>query len=170
MAKINQWQLDAIADRQGITVKGVYPQITKVVHETFLERDLAALVLATRYRININKYSTPAQRAAIRSHLAGGGNNYTPSGPAAAAPKAPPRKGGKAPKAKKTKGNSVFVVHGRDLALRKSMFDFLRSLGLKSYGMGAGRRSGQGEQPGRRQHHRDGDGARAGRRGDVLTR
>ena len=105
MAKINQWLLDAIADRQGITVKGVYPQITKVVHVTFLERDLAALVLATRYRININKYSTPAQRAAIRSHLAGGGNNYTPSGPAAAAPKAPPSEGGKAPKAKKTKGN-----------------------------------------------------------------
>jgi len=130
MAKINQQLLEAIADRQDITVKGVYPQITNVVRETFLERDLAALVLATRHRININKYSTPAQRATIRSHLAGGGNNYTPSAPAAAAPKAPPRKGGKAPKAKKTKGNSVFVVHGRDVALRKSMFDFLRSLGL----------------------------------------
>ncbi len=130
MAKINQGLLDAIADRRGITVKGVYPQITKVVHETFLERDLAALVLATRHHININKYSTPAQRAAIRSHLAGGGNNYTPSAPAAAAPKAPPHRGRKAPKAKKSKGNSVFVVHGRDVALRKSMFDFLRSLGL----------------------------------------
>lgn len=129
MAKINQRLLDAIADKQYITVRAVYPQITKVVHETFLERDLAALVLATRHRININKYSTSAQRAAIRGHLAGGGNQATPA-PAAAVPRAPGRKGGKAPKAKKTKGNSVFVVHGRDAALRKSMFDFLRSLGL----------------------------------------
>jgi hypothetical protein len=31
---------------------------------------------------------------------------------------------------RKTKGKSVFVVHGRDEALRKSMFDFLRALGL----------------------------------------
>jgi predicted nucleotide-binding protein len=130
MAKINQRLLDAIAKRQGITVKGVYPQITNVVHETFLERDVAALVLATRHRININKYSTPAQRAAIRGHLGAGGSNYTPPPPAVAAPKAPPHKGGMAPKAKKTKGNSVFVVHGRDAALRRSMFDFLRSLGL----------------------------------------
>jgi hypothetical protein len=61
LALINQRLLEAIAAKQGITVKGVYPQITKVVHETFLERDLAALVLATRHRININKHSTPAQ-------------------------------------------------------------------------------------------------------------
>lgn len=31
---------------------------------------------------------------------------------------------------KKTKGNSVFVVHGRDEELRKSIFAFLRALGL----------------------------------------
>jgi predicted nucleotide-binding protein len=130
MAKINQNLLGAIADKQGITIKGVYPQITKVVHETFLERDLAALVLATQHRININKYSTLAQRAAIRGHLAGGNNNHSQPASAPAAPKAPPRKGVTAPKAKKTKGNSVFVVHGRDAALRRSMFDFLRSLGL----------------------------------------
>ena len=80
MAPINQQLLEAIAHKQGIAVKGVYPQITKVVHETFLERDLAALVLGTRHRININKYSTPAQRAAIRNHLTGGGNNHVAPG------------------------------------------------------------------------------------------
>lgn len=31
---------------------------------------------------------------------------------------------------RKPKANTVFVVHGRDEALRKSMFDFLRVLGL----------------------------------------
>jgi predicted nucleotide-binding protein len=130
LALINQRLLEAIAAKQGITVKGVYPQITKVVHETFLERDLAALVLATRHRININKHSTPAQRAAIRSHLVGGGNNHADPTPTVPTPRSARRKSGKGKGAKRTKGNSVFVVHGRDTALRKSMFDFLRSLGL----------------------------------------
>jgi predicted nucleotide-binding protein len=131
LALINQRLLEAIADKQGITAKGVYPQITKVVQETFLERDLAALVLATRHRININKYSTPAQRAAIRSHLtSAGANNQAAPVPAVPVLRRPERKSGKSQKAKRTKGNSVFIVHGRDTALRKSMFDFLRSLGL----------------------------------------
>lgn len=108
----------------------MYRQIAKVAQETFLERDLAALVLATRHRININKHSTPAQRTAIRNHLAGGGNNHSAPVLATPAPRPAARKSGKAQKAKRTKGNSVFVVHGRDAALRKSMFDFLRSLGL----------------------------------------
>jgi predicted nucleotide-binding protein len=130
LALINQRLLEALAAKQGITVKGVYPQITRVVHETFLERDLAALVLATRHRININKYSKPGQRAAIRSHLTPNGNNHTAAVVAAAVPRPAIRRTEKGHKAKKTKGNSVFVVHGRDAALRKSMFEFLRSLGL----------------------------------------
>jgi predicted nucleotide-binding protein len=128
LARINQKLLEAIAHKQDITVKGVYPQITKVVQDTFLERDLAALVLGTRHRININKYSTPAQRAAIRGHLTGG--NHAQPAPAPPTPRLTIRKSGKKQVSTKTKGNSVFVVHGRDILLRKSMFDFLRSLGL----------------------------------------
>jgi predicted nucleotide-binding protein len=127
VALINPQLLDVIAKRQGISVKGVYPQITKIALETFLERDLAALVLATRRRININKFSTPAQRAAIRSHLAGGGNDVPPAASVPTVRTSANRS--KAPK-KRTKGNSVFVVHGRDESLRKSMFEFLRALGL----------------------------------------
>lgn len=129
MARINQALLDAIANKQGITIKGVYPQVTKVVGDTFLERDLAALVLASRHHININKYSSAAQRAQIRAHLLGGSNSRE-----SITDRPPPVKslgGNKAKKQKrKTKSNSVFVVHGRDEALRKSMFDFLRALGL----------------------------------------
>jgi len=39
--------------------------------------------------------------------------------------------GGREKEARKAhKGNTVFVVHGRDEALRRSMFEFLRALGL----------------------------------------
>jgi predicted nucleotide-binding protein len=135
LAQINSRLLDAIAAKQGITVKGVYPQIARVVNETFLERDLAALVLATRHKININKYSTPTQRGAIHSYIAGQASNRSvpisiPSVPPSSLPRANARKTRKPNKADRSKGKSVFVVHGRDSNLRKSMFDFLRSLGL----------------------------------------
>ena len=37
MAKINQDLLQAIADKQHIVIGAAYPQIAKVVRETFLE-------------------------------------------------------------------------------------------------------------------------------------
>jgi hypothetical protein len=45
LAKINQELIDRIADKLGITAKAIYPHIQKIVQETLLERDLAALVL-----------------------------------------------------------------------------------------------------------------------------
>ena len=44
-----------------------------------------------------------------------------------------PAKKVKAAKKRRAKDNKVFVVHGRDGALRRSMFDFLRALGLAPY-------------------------------------
>jgi predicted nucleotide-binding protein len=131
LAPINQKLLDAIASKQGISAKGVYPQISKVCRETFLERDLAALILATRHHINVNKYSTTQQRAAIRGHIKGPVMESGAPIPTSPAPKHLTRSVGLKRKEKQTKGNLVFIVHGRDSALRKSMFDFLRSLGLK---------------------------------------
>ena len=149
MARINQDLLEAIADRQRISLRAAYPQITKIVHETFLERELAALVLASRLRINIRKYSTHAQRDQIRNYLTGAGSNSRDSpAPAPAGPVArtPVRKG-KPGKTKKTKGNSVFVVHGRDEALRKSMFEFLRALRLNPMEWGHALETAKGANP-----------------------
>jgi predicted nucleotide-binding protein len=129
MAKIDQDLIDRIADKLGISIKAVYPRIQKVVAETMLERDLAALVLALRHGININRYSTQQQRNEIRGVHAHPENKDR--APAPAAGLAPRRAGGrKAKHAKQARGNSVFVVHGRDEELRKSMFAFLRALGL----------------------------------------
>lgn len=129
MAKIDQRLLQAIADKQGITVNGAYRQVTKAFHETFLERDLAALVVASRLKININKFSTPAQRQQIRSHLSGvGGKPAAP--PPAPAPPATRGRGGKAAKPR-PKDNSVFVIGGRDTAVTESMYALLNALGCK---------------------------------------
>lgn len=127
MAKINQDLIDRIADKLGITERAVYPHITRVANETKLERHLAALELATRHHININRYSTPAERSDLRTAVRG-----TPDRAPEHRSAEPPRRPAKAAKrtARKREGKTVFVVHGRDDALRKSMFDFLRALGL----------------------------------------
>jgi predicted nucleotide-binding protein len=126
MPLIDQDLIERISKKLGITTKAVYPRIQKIVAETMLERNLAALVLALRLGININRYSTPQQRNEIRGVRANA-NELTP---VTAADPALKRGARKLKPAKKAKGNSVFVVHGRDEELRKSMFTFLRALGL----------------------------------------
>jgi len=130
LGKINRELIDRLADKLGIGVKALYPRIQKIVQETGLERDLAALVLARRNNININKFSNLGQRNEIRGNAPAPAREQEPD--RERRPAEPPRRASKAAKkkAKKTKGNTVFVVHGRDDALRRSMFDFLRALNL----------------------------------------
>jgi predicted nucleotide-binding protein len=97
-----------------------------------LDRESAALILAANSGIGIQKYTTPDKLAAIRSAAGAGSssieNAVAPAGHAVA--KAGKAKFSKTKSPKKVRDNSVFVVHGRDEGLRKSMYDFLRALSL----------------------------------------
>jgi predicted nucleotide-binding protein len=132
LAKINQDLIDWIARDMGITPRAVYPHISRVANETMLDRHHAALVLAARRQININRYSTPEERAEIRSVIHTGRNSRDSDEAPGLAPE--PRRRGVStrhkPAKKRVKDNTIFVVHGRDEAVRKSMFDFLRALDL----------------------------------------
>jgi predicted nucleotide-binding protein len=133
VAKINQQLIERLGAKLGIGDKAVYARIAKVANEMMLDRHLAALVLAGRHHINTNKYSTPQQRAEIRGVGQGGGGRRDPEQFESEVVEMPARRrtGKKAKPAKKLpKDNTIFVVHGRDDALRKSMFDFLRALDL----------------------------------------
>jgi predicted nucleotide-binding protein len=134
LAKINQDLIGRLASKLGISDRAVYPHITKVANETMLDRHHAALVLAARRGININRYSTAAERAEIRGvvHGNGGDRRRDPKDvESETVERAPARRPAKKARGRKrTKENTVFVVHGRDEALRKSMFEFLRALGL----------------------------------------
>jgi predicted nucleotide-binding protein len=131
MGHINPNLLDALIGKLG-SKRSAYRRIQHVQHETFLERDLAALVAGSRLRISINRYSTPAQRAQIRGHLGGTpAHGSAPTTPPQVAPAATPRgRGGKPAKPRK-KDNSVFVIGGRDTALTESMFQLLDALGCR---------------------------------------
>jgi predicted nucleotide-binding protein len=134
LAKINQDLIDRLRKKLGIGHAAVYVRIHKVVNETALDRHLAALLLAMRNDINIHRFSTPAERAEIRGAQRGraGGREDEMEGEVVDRSVRKSAKASKHKPAKKrrAKGNTVFVVYGRDGALRKSMFDFLRALGL----------------------------------------
>jgi len=131
--KINQQLLHRLEATLGISTRGVYGRIAKRASETMLDRNLAALLLASENGINIHKYSTPNERAEIRGAIAQaaepGARPVANDGvPPSAVRGAIPRR---ARKLSRAGDNSVFVVHGRNDTLRRSLFDFLRALGLK---------------------------------------
>lgn len=113
----------------------LYALIQRKQNEAYLEPHLAALALANENNISLTRYSTAEQRAELRNALSGSVrpkvNEHRPAvaenPPVMSFPKTNSSSRRRAPKAK---DNSVFVVHGRNDALTKSMFDFLRTLEL----------------------------------------
>jgi predicted nucleotide-binding protein len=134
MARIDQELLDRIRKKLGVGQARAYARIQAVANQHILDNSHAALVLASQLGISIQKYSTPEDRAQIRGMMGGGLNTSRGSPSPAAVPEEsrPARRARSKPNrpAKAPKNNSVFVVHGRNESLRKSMFDFLRALGL----------------------------------------
>lgn len=128
MAKINQQLLERLESELGVSRAQAYRWIQQVALRTMLDRHLAALVLATENGINIHKYSTPEQRAELRGALIV--NRTAKEAPGDVQTPRTTRKPAKHGKNSKKKDNSVFVVYGRNEELRKSMFAFLRALGL----------------------------------------
>jgi predicted nucleotide-binding protein len=129
MARINSDLLNAIIAKTG-SKRTAYRRIEAVQNETFLERDIAALVVGAQLRISINRYSTPEQRAQVRGLIGAGTGSSQAQPPAAAATTMPRVRSGKRAKPKKT-DNSVFVISGRDAAATESMYQLLDALGCR---------------------------------------
>jgi predicted nucleotide-binding protein len=84
------------------------------------------LKLASESGIGINRYATDEDRAELRA-TARSIAHAPLSQPITSRGSKPSRQ----PKAlRKTRDNSIFVVHGRDIQLRDDMYAFLRALGL----------------------------------------
>jgi Swt1-like HEPN len=66
MSRINQKLLDALEKESGLKKSQVYNLVGKVSGELLLPRNLAALVVASRRGLNINKYATLDELSTIR--------------------------------------------------------------------------------------------------------
>lgn len=134
MAKINQALLSGLCTRLGVSNKRVYALIKQIAHREHVESHLASLILARDSNMNYQRYATSNDLAELRALGRNGAINSSSPSPSLAAPVPANRSRAMpiiAPKpVKTTRNNSVFVVHGRDDKLRKSMFDLLLRFGL----------------------------------------
>mgnify|MGYP001194466231 CR=1 FL=1 len=86
-----------------------------------------------RNGINVNRFSTKGERADVSTFLGAAVNRRRGPDDAPRPPLALARPGRKSTAKKSIRrkpGKTVFVVHGRDMVLRNSMFAFLRAIGL----------------------------------------
>lgn len=133
MSHINKDLLERLQTKLGIGRSRIYKLIENKVQATHLPRNLAAIALASEKRINISKFATPEDLAIIRQAVINTGVptiSLTSYEPVAEQKKRTRRITGSKGASEK-KRNTVFVVHGRNNAIRTAMFTFLRSIGLQ---------------------------------------
>lgn len=145
MAKINQALIDRLMKKLGVGKSRVYALIQESANKNRVRRHIGALLVAGDNDISIQKYATAEDHAELR-----GISNHVPVAltvPPAfpAQPRGVVKKGWKAGKIAKTKENTVFVVHGRDIKLRDAMYEFLGALGLKAQEWGHAIRAARGK-------------------------
>jgi predicted nucleotide-binding protein len=137
--KIDKRLIKKLREKTGLGPAAVYNRIEKRTREHSLPRHLAAISVAMDSGVNISRFATTADLAEIRGARSSaapsrsGGDAVPVSSPAARGNGrggASPSRGKRLKRAKK-RGNSVFVVHGRNERLRKAMFQFLRATGVQ---------------------------------------
>lgn len=131
MAKISSELLAKLQSRLGISQSRAYRLIEQKALETHLPRHQAAMALAASRGINYQKYATDEDRAAIREAARAPSAAPAAGGGAVQAVRATIKRAVKSKKAKRTKANTVFVVHGRDKPAHSDIQALLRALGLQ---------------------------------------
>ena len=126
MPRINASLIERLERVLGVGKNRVYRLIAQKVAETHLPRHLAAIVLASEKAISIARYATADDLAEIRQ--SGGPRTFSQRGSEHVTSVI--TKKNKIRKPNNQDRKTVFVVHGRNEHLRKSLFNFLRALGL----------------------------------------
>lgn len=132
---IDRRLLERLEKKLGLSRSRIYARIAERGQALALPPEQAAIALALESRVSVTGVASAEDLAAVRSAAVAQAPHVAPAAPAPApapAPRKTIRKNTtrKRP-TKRPKGKKVFVVHGRNLALRTSMFRFLRALGLE---------------------------------------
>jgi predicted nucleotide-binding protein len=125
--------IPALRQKLNVTKQHVYRLIAARSRKQYLPRHLAALAVAADAGLNISRFASSDDLNELRSGQSSPtGLPHPPSAIQVTVPtkrKGRTRERGKAPP--KRRGTSVFVVHGRNEKLRRSLFSFLRAIRLE---------------------------------------
>lgn len=125
-ARIDPRLVPAIMQHTGLGRARVYARIKDRATELSVGNDIAALAVAQDEHMTINRFATSEQLGELREARRG---QHSPTIIATPSPNRTTKRVERKAKVKPPSKN-VFVVHGRNGAIRKSMFEFLRALGL----------------------------------------
>ncbi len=134
MARIDPALFTRLQEKLRLSQRHVYSLIENKVRETHLPRHLAAIALASERGINISRFASEQDLAAIRNAA-----QATAPPPVVVPGESVSRRTRHARSQRSSsrtalvgrRGNTVFVVHGRNEKARSGVFAFLRALGLK---------------------------------------
>ena len=129
MARIDPKLIERLYSKLDVGKSQLYSLIDRTSRQMSIPRHFAAVALAASRGINIQRFASDDYYAAIRG--ASGGHAADATRPVAAPQQREARRTAATRKSRPRKpGRLVFVVHGRDESLRRSVFEFLRALGL----------------------------------------
>jgi len=134
VARIDTRLFERLQNKLGLGGRRVYELVDRKVRETHLPRHLAAIALASERGINISRFATEQDLATIRQAAIAAAPPpvVAPSEPSPRrAPERSPTPRGRRAGRPRRRGNTVFVVHGRNEDERRALFQFLRALGLQ---------------------------------------
>lgn len=135
MARIRSDLFERLKKSLGVSQRRVYELIEDKVRETNLPRNLAAIALANEREINISRFATEADLAVIRQAARDSAPRTViiPSETTSrSAKKSRPGKGkASVGRQRQRRGNTVWVVYGRNEAIKQELFSLLRAFGLE---------------------------------------
>ncbi|HEX9628550.1 MAG TPA: nucleotide-binding protein [Pyrinomonadaceae bacterium] len=132
MARIHPKLVGALRQKLRVSKQRVYQLIAAKARDEILPRHLAAIAVAAEAGLNISKFASSDELKDLRSgRQSGGASQQSSSAIQVRLPGKLRARSRKRSKPSKRRGTSVFVVHGRNEKLRRSLFGFLRSVGLQ---------------------------------------
>ena len=129
--RIHPTLVPALRKKLELSKPRVYDLIAKRAREKRLPRHLAAIDIAAESGLNISKFASADELRELRARGRATDSEQTPAGPIQVTVPTPRRTTARRSIPAKRRGTSVFVVHGRNEKLRRSLFAFLSSIGLE---------------------------------------
>lgn len=134
MAELDTLRAD-IRRTLGISERTLQRRIQAKENKFLLPRRLAVLAVANDAGVAIRRFASPEDLAQLRASKGGVASEAValPQPPVAASPRPRAAAPSKKPARRRSasRANKVFIVHGRDGKIRRSMATLLRSMGLK---------------------------------------